>query len=66
MNGYWNFDFSHESLDTDGVRATLDRNRLLDDILTGMRKREEEETLHIVIQWLRANGYTVEKNHGSS
>lgn len=59
---YWNFDA--EPTDDDTVKWRMDFEKLQSDVIQGMRQREEEATLHVVLQYLRARGYTVTEPGG--
>lgn len=53
--GNWNFSWSR---DDGAYTLTLD----LEAVVRRMNELEEEATREALIGWLRANGYTVEKN----
>ena len=59
MVNYWNFDA--EPSDDDTVKWRIDFEKLQSDVVRGMRQREEEATLHVVLQYLREQGYSVTK-----
>lgn len=54
---YWNFEPTFTENDT--AFWQLDTSKLLSDVMAGMRQREEDATMHIVIEYLRGRGYTV-------
>lgn len=54
---YWNFNPTFTEDDT--VRWGLDTSKLMHDVMAGMRQREEDATMHTVIEYLRCRGYTV-------
>lgn len=54
---YWDSDYANNEDDT--ARWHLDTSKLLQDVMAGMRQREEDATMHIVIKYLRGRGYTV-------
>lgn len=54
---YWNFDA--EPSDDDTVKWRMDFEKLQSDVIQGMRQREEEATLHVVLEYLRGQGYVI-------
>ncbi len=54
---YWNFNPIFTEDDT--VRWQLDTSKLLSDVTAGMRQREEEATLHVVLRYLQEQGYGI-------
>lgn len=53
----WNFEPTFTEDDT--ARWQLDTSKLFQDVMDGMRQREEDATMYIVIEYLRGQGYTV-------
>lgn len=58
--GYWKLTQTEEDM-----AWQFQFDKLLADVLNGMREHEERVTLHIVIEYLRAKGYTVIKPNAS-
>lgn len=56
---YWNFEA--ESSENDIVKWRMDFEKLQSDVIQGMHQREEEATLHVVLQYLREQGYSITK-----
>lgn len=54
---YWNFDA--EPSDDDTVKWRMDFEKLQSDVIQGIRQREEEATLYVVLDYLRSQGYGV-------
>ena len=54
---YWNFDPTYTSDDT--VKWQMDFERLQSEVVAGMRQREEEATVYVVLEYLRGRGYSV-------
>lgn len=54
---YWNFDA--EPSDDDTVKWRMDFEKLQYDVIQGMHQREEEATLHVVLEYLRDHGYGI-------
>ena len=54
---YWNFNPTFTEDNT--ARWELDTSKLFQDVMDGMRQREEDATMHVVIEYLRGRGYTV-------
>lgn len=54
---YWNFDSEPSNDDT--VKWRMDFEKLQSDVISGMRQREEEATLYVVLEYLRGRGYGI-------
>lgn len=54
---YWNFD--SKPSDEDTVRWGMDFEKLQSDVVRGLRQREEEAAMHVVLDYLRSQGYRI-------
>lgn len=54
---YWSFDA--EPSENDTVKWRMDFEKLQSDVVRGMRQREGEATLYVVLDYLRSQGYGV-------
>lgn len=54
---YWNFD--PNPTDDDTVKWRMDFEKLQSDVIRGLRQREDEATLYVVLDYLREQGYTI-------
>lgn len=57
MVSYWSFDEEPSVRDTALWR--LEFEALQSDVIRAMRQREEEATLHVVLDYLRDRGYVI-------